>query len=60
MSPIVIIVFAPVVVIGLAFYALLLGAAAAGIWEAVEARAERRASASGQAPPRERAHTRAA
>ena len=39
MSPIVIIVFAPVVVIGLAFYALLLGAAASGIWEAVEERA---------------------
>jgi hypothetical protein len=39
MSPIVIIVFAPVVVIGLAFYALILGAAAAGIWEAVEERA---------------------
>jgi hypothetical protein len=38
MSPIVIIVFAPVAVIGLAFYALILGAAAAGIWEAVEGR----------------------
>jgi len=37
-APIVIIVFAPVVVIGLAFYALLLGAAAAGICEAVEER----------------------
>jgi hypothetical protein len=38
MSPIVIIVFAPVVVIGLAFYALILGAAAAGICETVEER----------------------
>jgi hypothetical protein len=38
MSPIVIVVFAPVVIIGLAVYALLLSAAAAGIWEAVEER----------------------
>jgi hypothetical protein len=38
MSPIVIIVFAPVVIIGLVCYALLLGAAAAGTWEAVEER----------------------
>jgi hypothetical protein len=38
MSPIVIVVFAPIVIIGLAFYALLLSAAAAGIWEAVEER----------------------
>jgi hypothetical protein len=48
MSPIVIIVFAPVVVIGLVFYAVLLGAAAAGVWEAAEARAERRMSAARQ------------
>jgi hypothetical protein len=54
MSPIVIIVFAPVVVIGLVFYAVLLGAAAAGIWEAVEGRAERRLSARGQAVTPER------
>jgi hypothetical protein len=60
MSPIVIIVFAPVVVVGLVFYAVFLGAAAAGVREAVEARAERRASAPEQAPPRERGHTRAA
>jgi hypothetical protein len=39
MSPIVLVVFAPVVVIALAFHALLLGAAAAGICEAVEERA---------------------
>ena len=38
MSPIVIVVFAPVVIIGLAVYALLLSAADAGIWEAVEER----------------------
>jgi predicted membrane metal-binding protein len=60
MSPIVIIVFAPVVVIGLVFFALLLGAVAAGIWEAAEARTERRMSAPRQAPPQERAVTRAA
>ena len=41
MSPIVIVVFTPVVVIGLAFYALLLGAAAGGVWESVEERAFR-------------------
>ena len=39
MSPLVIVVFAPVVLFGLAFYALLLGAAAAGLWEVVEGRA---------------------
>jgi hypothetical protein len=60
MSPIVIIVFAPVVVIGLVFFAVLLGAAAAGVWEAAEARAERRMSAPRQAPPRECSFTRAA
>jgi hypothetical protein len=53
MSPIVIIVFAPVVVIGLVFNAPLLGAAAAGIWEAVEGRAERKMSVPGQAPRQE-------
>ena len=51
MSPIVVIVFAPVVVIGLVFYAVLLGAAAAGVWEAAEARAGGRPSASRQAIP---------
>jgi hypothetical protein len=60
MSPIVIIVFAPVVVIGLSFYAVLLGAAVAGVWEAAESRAARKMSAPGQAPPREPAYTRAA
>jgi hypothetical protein len=58
MSPIVIIVFAPVVVIGLSFYAVLLGAAVAGVWEAAESRAERRMLAPRQAPPGERAYTR--
>jgi hypothetical protein len=51
MSPIVIMVFAPVVVIGIVFYSLLLGAAAAAVWEAAEGRAERRRSVSGQARP---------
>jgi hypothetical protein len=60
MSPIVIVVFAPVVVIGLVFYAVLLGAAAAGVWEAVEARAESRLSASGQSAPPAREYPRAA
>ena len=60
MSPIVIVVFAPVVVIGLVFYAVLLGAAAAGVWEAVEGRAGGRLSASGQATPPGREYTRAA
>jgi hypothetical protein len=64
MSPIVIIVFAPVVVIGIVFYSVLLGAAFAGIWEAAEGRAERRLSTSGQArsqaAPREREQPRAA
>jgi hypothetical protein len=40
MSPVVIIVFAPVVLIGLVFYSLLFGAALAGIWEAVEERTQ--------------------
>jgi hypothetical protein len=38
MSPLVLIVFGPVIVGGVAFAALLLGAAAAGTWEAVEGR----------------------
>jgi hypothetical protein len=49
MSPIVIIVFAPVVVLGIVFYSVLLGAAFAGLWEAAERRAERRLTTSGQA-----------
>lgn len=49
MSPIVIIVFAPVVVLGIVFYSVLLGAAFASIWEAAERRAERRLSTSGRA-----------
>jgi hypothetical protein len=56
MSPIVILVFAPAVVVGLIFCSVLLGAAAAGVREAVEARAERRTSA----PVQERRYTRAA
>jgi hypothetical protein len=51
MSPIVIIVFVPVVVLGLVFYSILLGAAAAGIWEAAESRAEERLSAPRSAAP---------
>ncbi len=46
MSPIVLIVFAPVIVGVLAFAALLLGAAATGVGEAAEERAQGRPSAS--------------
>jgi hypothetical protein len=60
MSPIVIIVFAPVVVIGLVFYAVLLGAVAGCVWEAVEGRADGRPSASGQAATPRRESARAA
>jgi hypothetical protein len=60
MSPIVIIVFAPVMLIGLVFYSLLFGAALAGVWEAVEERAQATPPASGKAPPQEHVHTRAA
>lgn len=64
MSPIVILVFAPVVIGGLAFLALLLGAATAGAWEAVEGRVDARPSPPGparlQVAPRERTHSRAA
>jgi hypothetical protein len=60
MSPIVIVVFAPVVVLGLVFYAMLLGAAAAGVCEAAEARAVARLSAPRQAAPPPREYTRAA
>jgi hypothetical protein len=48
------------VVIGLAFYAVLLGAAAGCVWEAVEGRAEGRLSPSGQAGPPRRESARAA
>jgi hypothetical protein len=60
MSPIVIFVFAPVVVIGLIFYAVLLGAIVAGVCEAAESRAERKMLIPRQSPPQERASTRAA
>jgi hypothetical protein len=68
MSPILVIVFAPVIVSVLAFAALLLGAAATGVWEAVEEPAQGRPSASGsasgsadsQVSPHEEAYTRAA
>jgi hypothetical protein len=58
MSPIVIIVFAPVVLIGLVFYSLLFGAALAGVWEAVEERANGRVSVSGSVRPRTRMQSR--
>lgn len=51
MSPIVIIVFAPILLMALFVFALLFGAAAAGAWEAAEGRAQRRLSASGRARP---------
>jgi hypothetical protein len=60
MSPIVIIVFAPVVLIGLVFYAVLLGAAAAGVWEGVESAAERKMSAPRRSPRQEHPFTWAA
>jgi len=60
MSPIVIIVFAPVVLIGLVFYSLLFGAALAGVWEAVEERTQATPPASGKAPPPQHVYTRAA
>jgi hypothetical protein len=60
MSPIVIIVFAPVVLIGLVFYSLLFGAALAGVWEAVEERTRARPPASGKAPSRGHEYSRAA
>jgi hypothetical protein len=64
MPPLVLIVFAPVVVAILAFAAILLGAASTGAWEAVEERAQGRVSASGstpsQASPQQEAPARAA
>ena len=41
MSPIVLLVFAPVMIGGLAFVALFLGAATAGVWETFEERVRR-------------------
>jgi hypothetical protein len=38
MSPIVLLVFAPAIFLGIAFASLLLGAAAAGVWETFEQR----------------------
>lgn len=60
MSPIVIIVFAPVLIVALVIFAVLVGAAAAGVWEAAEARADRRLMASGRAAPPGRPKARAA
>ena len=51
MSPIVLIVFAPVLVGAIAFGALLLGAAFAGVWEGVEERAQGRLPAAGSDDP---------
>ncbi len=48
MSPIVLLVFAPVVLGGITLFALLLGSASAGAWEAVE----RRPTPRPPAPPR--------
>jgi hypothetical protein len=64
MSPIVLIVFAPVIVFALAFMALLLGAASAGIWEVAEesVHGDPSAPASARSPaaPQQEAYTRAA
>jgi hypothetical protein len=64
MSPLVLIVFAPVIVGGVAFVALLLGAAGAGAWESIEERAQARALVAGsprpQVGPRETPRARAA
>jgi hypothetical protein len=58
MSPILLIVFAPVIVGVLAFAPLLLGAAATGVWETVAERAQGRppASESGSADSRVAMH----
>lgn len=42
MSPLVLIVFAPVVLGGAALFGLLAGAATAGVWEAAEGRSQGR------------------
>ncbi len=44
MSPLVLIVFAPVVFGGAALFGLLVGAATAGVWEAAEGRPQGRPS----------------
>jgi hypothetical protein len=49
MSPIVIIVFAPIVLMAIFVFALLFGAVAAGAWEAAEGRAQRKLLESGRA-----------
>src|SRR5262249_15645225 len=64
MLPIEIIAFPPVVVLGLAFFSLILGAAAGGVWEDFEEGAAGRSSDPGKAAPQaatpEREHSRAA
>jgi hypothetical protein len=47
MSPIVFLVCAPAVVVGLAFVSLLLGAATAGAWESLERRSQANPPAAG-------------
>jgi hypothetical protein len=63
MSPLLVVVFAPVIVAGVALPALLLGAAAAGAWESAEEHAQRRLPAAGPlhapAAPRDRQGPRA-
>jgi hypothetical protein len=64
MSPLVLIVFGPVIVGGIALVALFLGAVTAGGWEAVEARRPGTPAVASHAPSRierpERPHARAA
>jgi hypothetical protein len=50
MSPIVFLVFAPVIVLGFAFASLLLGAATAGVWETFEQRQQAVPTAAGSGP----------
>jgi hypothetical protein len=50
MSPIVFLVFAPVIVLGAAFASLLLGAATAGVWETFEQRPRAVPPAAGSGP----------
>jgi hypothetical protein len=58
MSPILVIVFAPVIAAAVALAALLLGAAAAGAWESAEEHARRESPAVGplRAPTASRNH----
>jgi hypothetical protein len=64
MSPLMLIIFAPVLIGGTAFAALLLGAATTGAWEAVAERPGERPSVHVPARPQvatqERSHARAA